>query len=1177
MGFLVLRPVAVVIGCLALACLPSVAFAAGPALPAGFTSEPLASGLDAPTGFAFRPDGTSYVIEKAGRVHRVTPGGARSLWLDLNASSAVPPVNRWWDRGLVGVAVDGQWPDQRYVYLLYVSDGWDDGADGYQDDDAHSSLLVRVPVLEDGAAGVPEVILGADGMGDACPGPYVLADGTLDTRDYNDVDCLPIDGDTHAVGTVRSAPDGTLYVGTGDGAGFDGIDQRALRSQRDDTFAGKIIHVDRDGRGLAGHPFCADETSLDVVCAKTYAKGFRNPFRFSQVPDGRIAVGDVGWGSREEITLTPPGANAGWPCWEGTLENDTYSGSALCAAVTSTTSPRTPVGVRLPDWEYDRQGVGGSIVGGPVYTGTSYPEAYRGALLVGDYAQGWLRDLPANGTGGWQFAPALVTDWSTTSAQPMAGTALGGVDPAPWVGVDLGTHPANGDIVYADIGEVTPWGAIAPDTGRIVRIRYVPGNGRPSARAIATPASGPAPLQTELSAVGSTDPDGDVLTYAWDLDGDGDTDATTPTVAHTYAAPGAYTATLTVDDGHGLTDTATVPVQVAETPPKAEILATSDTTFAGGSPITLRGRAADAQDGDLTGSSLRWSVQLVHRDHTHLLGTYFGTAPQVPAGITDHDSDSHYAITLTATDSAGLKDSVSWRLDPRTAEVRLRSVPAGAPVGYGDQTFTAPKDHGSTVGLATSVAPAATFTTGGDTYAFERWSTGSTTRVRAFTVPAAGATLTAEYDGVPVAKATAPAAADPDAPRVRRLSAAGSRDPDGDPLTCRWDRDGDGEEDAEGCEADVTYPGPGAYTATLTVDDGRGQRDTATVAVHVNAVPQAALAGSAPTTYAAGETVTLTGGAADTEDGTLTGDALRWRIQRTIGGVAQGPPVEQAGTQATFVAAAANALDGAYDVTLTAVDTDGARDTARTTLRPRTAKVRLLTDPDGATLAWDGVPTPSGSEHIAVEGTHVDIAAPPRLDTAAGPLEFAGWDDRTSSPARGLQVPKGGTTLTARYVAPPPAPSPPVPSPPVPTPPQPLPPPGDEPPADDGRRIVAADTGRITLTRIPTTRRGVSQLRGRLLDLGGAERVRVAISRTSGSQCRWWSASRGRFAIRRSCARPAWLRATVTGAGDRRRWRLKLGGRLPAASVSVQLRADDDGRHALVRRTLRRTVKVRRR
>jgi PKD repeat protein len=52
-----------------------------------------------------------------------------------------------------------------------------------------------------------------------------------------------------------------------------------------------------------------------------------------------------------------------------------------------------------------------------------------------------------------------------------------------------------------------------------------------------------------FSGSGSSDPDGDSLTYAWSF-GDG-AQGTGATVSHTYSAAGSYTATLVVDDGHG--------------------------------------------------------------------------------------------------------------------------------------------------------------------------------------------------------------------------------------------------------------------------------------------------------------------------------------------------------------------------------------------------------------------------------------------------------------------------------------------------------------------------------------------------------------------------------------------------------------------------------------------------
>ncbi len=71
-------------------------------------------------------------------------------------------------------------------------------------------------------------------------------------------------------------------------------------------------------------------------------------------------------------------------------------------------------------------------------------------------------------------------------------------------------------------------------------------------------------LAAAFSGAGSSDPDGEITAYEWSF-GDGDMD-TGETVLHEYGADDTYTATLTVTDDEGATDSAEMDVMVSRTP-----------------------------------------------------------------------------------------------------------------------------------------------------------------------------------------------------------------------------------------------------------------------------------------------------------------------------------------------------------------------------------------------------------------------------------------------------------------------------------------------------------------------------------------------------------------------------------------------------------------------------------
>src|SRR5262245_53592293 len=91
--------------------------AAAPTLPAGFTESVAFSGLTNPTAVRFAPDGRIVVAEKGGKVKvfdnfaDTTP----TTLVDLSTQ-----VHDFWDRGLLGLALDPNFSVTPNVYVLYA-------------------------------------------------------------------------------------------------------------------------------------------------------------------------------------------------------------------------------------------------------------------------------------------------------------------------------------------------------------------------------------------------------------------------------------------------------------------------------------------------------------------------------------------------------------------------------------------------------------------------------------------------------------------------------------------------------------------------------------------------------------------------------------------------------------------------------------------------------------------------------------------------------------------------------------------------------------------------------------------------------------------------------------------------------------------------------------------------
>jgi glucose/arabinose dehydrogenase len=723
--------------------------AAAAALPPGVTDTVVKSGLTDPTSIRWAPDGRVFVAEKGGRIlvfdnmSDPTP----TVWADFSTK-----VHNFWDRGFLGMALDPNFATRPYVYALYAYD--------------HQL----------GSSAQPPR------WGDTCPTPPGAQDdgcvisGRLSRFTSNGAEQVLIEDfcqqyPSHSVGSLQFGADGALYVSAGDGASFDWADYGsdgspvnpcgdppggvggamtpptaeggALRSQDIRTTAdptgldGSILRIDPDtGAALPNNPNIG---SSDANARKVIAHGLRNPFRFTIRPGtNEIWAGDVGWGAWEEIDrIANPTAgiqNFGWPCYEGVGRQGSYDN--LNVNICENLYAQGTGAVTAPYYTYNHGAnvvandgcpTGGSSISGVAFypAGGSLGPSYEGALFFADYSRNciWVMFKGSNG---------LPDPNNRAVFQPAASGP-----------VELTVGPDH-ELYYVDL-----------NTGSIHRLRGTFTDQVPTAVATATPTSGAAPLTVNFDGTGSSDPDpGDVLSYAWDLDGDGQfNDSTAAKPTRTYTTAGGVTVRLRVTDQGGLSDTTTLTISVGTPPTTTITTPAAGTTWVVGDTISFSGSGTDSQGHALTGSSLTWRLNLEHCDrtsgtcHTHTVQTFTGGSGSFVAP--DHEYPSHLELLLTATDSAGLTTTVMRRLDPRTVSITMQSSPPGVQLTLGTETVAAPFTRDVIQGSHLAITAPTPTTIGGLSYLFSAWNDGG-----AFThdiVANAPATYTATY-----AQSTAP-------------------------------------------------------------------------------------------------------------------------------------------------------------------------------------------------------------------------------------------------------------------------------------------------------------------------------------------------------------------------------------------------------------------------------------
>ncbi|MFJ4790290.1 PQQ-dependent sugar dehydrogenase [Streptomyces sp. NPDC088794] len=592
------------------------------------------------------------------------------------------------EEGLQGVGVDPDFATNRAIYLYYA------------------------PPLNTPAGDAPETGTAADFApfdGVNRLSRFVLnADGTLDNASEKKVLDVPASRGLccHVGGDIDFDAAGNLYLSTGDDTnpfqsdGYSPLDERADRNPAFDAqrsagntndLRGKILRV----KVAADGSYTVPDGNLfapgtDKTKPEIYAMGFRNPFRFSvDKKTGILYVGEYGpdagaadpargpAGQVEFARVTGPG-NFGWPYCTGA--NDAYvdydfatktSGASFDCAAPKNNSPHntglTDLPPAQPAWiPYNGPSVpelgdgSESPMGGPVYhydatldSPVKFPEAYDGNFFAGEFGRRWIKRIVSDGSGSVQSINAFP--WTGTQVMDMAF----GPDGALYV-LDYGTAWFGGD-----------------ENSGLYRIENATDGHSPVAQAAADRTSGQAPLKVKFSSEGSSDQDGDALTYSWDFGDGGTSTAANPT--HKYKKNGTYTATLTAKDASGRTGGASVQVVVGNTAPTVVLELPKDgQLFSFGDAIPFKVKVTDPEDRrTIDCAKVKVTFVLGHDTHGHPQTSATGCTGTIQTSADGgHDEDANIFGVLNAeyTDNGGGGQAPLTSHDQSVLEPRHRQA-----------------------------------------------------------------------------------------------------------------------------------------------------------------------------------------------------------------------------------------------------------------------------------------------------------------------------------------------------------------------------------------------------------------------------------------------------------------------------------------------------------------------
>ncbi|MEM9214280.1 MAG: LamG-like jellyroll fold domain-containing protein [Cyanobacteria bacterium P01_F01_bin.150] len=680
-----------------------------------FIDTQVANGFLLPTDMAFLPDGRMLVLEKGGTIKIVedptVPSSAIETYMDLSSQ-----VLDQEERGLLAIEVDPNFETNGYFYLFYTNDNED------------RTTVSRFQHVEN--------------VGNTSSRGIVNSETVLWQEHDVSSSCCHQGGGLAIAYEPSGANDPSpykIYITVGEE--FDGPKSQDL--SHDD---GKVHRINlTDGSIPIDNPYYEAATAgnytpqVDTrssansqgVLQTIYSYGLRNPFRASYDQESQtLFIGEVGGNSnnraKEDIHIAAPGANHGWPTYEGFFNPTTDPGNPIHSYPHLNGPGQGEIPLFGPN--------GASVTGGVVYRGDDFPDQYQGAYFYGDWVRNWIRYLELDYSGD---RPVVVEDHFFKNATGQVLAFEEGPD---------------GSLYYLTTFQT---GNVFTFQGAVNRLDWSQSNSAPTGTGILL-----SPDELESSTANHTvtfdadvtDPDGDALSYQWsfgdgaDLDGDGVGDTATstdPNPTHTYTEKGEYTVELVVTDSNGA---ATVfdskQIIVGQRPEVTIATPLEGGLFRAGDTLTFTGSAIDPEDGVLSGNSVVWSAVFLHNEHTH--PGIAGVANQA-GGITfeiedfghDYSSNTGYEVFLTATDSDGISTTQSVVIRPDKVDVTFDAPVDNYLFALDGLTRKGDFIHDTVINFRHTIEAQASYVDQGFDYIFSHWADDvtNTNPVRTFVVP----------------------------------------------------------------------------------------------------------------------------------------------------------------------------------------------------------------------------------------------------------------------------------------------------------------------------------------------------------------------------------------------------------------------------------------------------------